>query len=200
MRLHIEKIIRTKLKKLIDNDKFENSNILDAFNNTLNITCFYFNQIPSRRISKDEFYKSLNKIKDEILSDNFSKSYSCNFENFIFFRDFDIANDNYRALEKPSKKRRRIYDLHSLNDGIVFKLKLNTILNKLFVNNEKVEFNDITDALIAESYLQYIKEHNEDAIFITFDTNFRKSLSHVNNDTIQKSITYIQNMLDNDIY
>ncbi|MGN1201206.1 MAG: hypothetical protein ACI4R8_02960 [Candidatus Caccovivens sp.] len=186
-RLHIEKILRSKLRILVNNNMFNEKNAQKEFDFVFNKLGYYFDMLPIDKILKNDFYKLLNRIKDYINEDDFSKSFNGNYTNLPILQNYiDTQNIN----------KNDIINLYCFNDGEVLKPFLNITLNRMFIRkNTNFRLNDIKDAIIAENYLSNAMENvDEDIIFVTFDLRFIKKLRNLTIEPIQNSLRYIDSL------
>lgn len=186
-RLHIEKIIRSKLRTLIENNIFNERNAQKKFDFVFNKLGYYFDMLPVEYIPKKDFYKILNRIKDCINADDFSKSYDGAYTNLPVLQSY---------LQPQAIKKFDIANIYCFDDGEILKPFLNIILNRMFVQkNTNFQLNDIKDAIIAENYLSKVKEKSDnEIIFVTFDTKFINKLRNIENEHIKKSLSYIDSL------
>lgn len=186
-RRHVEKVLYAKFFSLVRKNSFNEKNAQAEFTFVINKVGYYMNMLPTKNIDMDSFYKLLNDIKDRIIAEKFETTYNGNFENL---------NKLQKKLPKQKINVNKIVNIYVINDGEVLSHFLNITLNKMFVRKSKnFKLNDIKDSLIAENYLSYINEKNDqETIFVTFDTNFKLELSKINNSYIQKSMNYVNSL------
>lgn len=184
---HVTKVMERDLRQMVKEKQFKEDNAARYFDEMCDNISYYCEKIKFEKIELNDFYKKLNNIKDEILSDNFRVKHTCNYENCNLYHK-NLFDGNQSLIKENT------YELYALNDTPITKLIINKLMNQIFIRkNKTIKLNDIKDAMIADNYLSYVSEHcHPFCSFITFDGDFSKILEKSKDKNIVKSLSTIK--------
>jgi hypothetical protein len=188
-------ILWKKILDLINTNKFNEDNVQKMFGNINCIICYYFNKIPAVKMSNLEIKNKYRSFNKDLINEDFNEIKNSKYNNIQEFINYDSSKN------KGSKFDPNIFNIYDLEDFPVIKKVINNLFCKIYIKNKfrpfKIKFNDIKDGLVADDYLHWLKDNNDNtSLFITIDKELIKVLKTIDNENFNRSINNLSKILD----